>query len=107
MKFWIVVVAVLLVLLHPAAFGQSAGQAADDAKQKAQEALDAFTRAVEQMSAEAGKRAQEAVDAMRGTVQDTVRRACDSALQACLKVCDGTKCEQACRSGRDKCRADN
>jgi ElaB/YqjD/DUF883 family membrane-anchored ribosome-binding protein len=87
---------------------QGPGQAAEEAKEKARQALDAFTRAIEQMAAEAGRRAREAADALRGSVQDSVRRACDAAQQACLKVCDGNaRCEQACREGRAKCQAEN
>jgi dsDNA-specific endonuclease/ATPase MutS2 len=106
-KRWLILLAAVLLII-PAASAQDAGKAAEEAKEKARAAVEAFTRAVQQMTVEASKRAQEAADALRGTVLDTVKRACDLGQQACMKACDGNdKCERACREGRAKCQTDN
>jgi hypothetical protein len=104
MRRWIAVAA--LLLLAGASLGQGASPAVDEAREKAREAMEAFSRAVQQITQEAARRTQEAADALRGTVQDSVRRACDAALNACLKACDGSaRCEQACRTGRSHCHS--
>ena len=104
-RIWIVLLLLAMLVPH-VTLAQSVGQSATEAKEKAREAIEAFTKAMQQMSVEAGKRAEDTLEAIRGTVQDSVKRACDAAQNACLKACDGTKCEQACKTGRSKCQAE-